>query len=171
MPGKLPGVRERFEVWDGPLIALGTAGADEVAQQMQMKADKDQQSGKPWMRRQSAALNNWSEGEPGERTGDKKRRNGAHNREGQAVKRVVILRKPQQRVGRMPGQKLRDDAQAIKIRRDGGGNHQRFFTPVERGWFARGRYGGQQPSGKEMRDRTQAAIVPQIAQINPYKKI
>ena len=51
MPGELDGIGERLEVRDGPLVAVGAAGADEVAQQVQMEADEDQQSGEPWVRR------------------------------------------------------------------------------------------------------------------------
>ena len=45
VPGKLDGIREWLEVGDGPLVAVGAAGADEVAQQVKMKADEDQERG------------------------------------------------------------------------------------------------------------------------------
>ena len=46
MPGELRRVGEWLEVGNGPLVAVGAAGADEVAQQMQMEADEDQNGGK-----------------------------------------------------------------------------------------------------------------------------
>jgi len=49
VPGELDGTGERFEVGDGPLVAVGAAGADEVAQQVKMEADEDQECGEPWM--------------------------------------------------------------------------------------------------------------------------
>ena len=45
VPGELQRVGEWLEVGDGPLVAVGTAGADEVAQQVQVEADEDQESG------------------------------------------------------------------------------------------------------------------------------
>ena len=126
MPCKLPGVRERLEVWDGPLVAVGAAGADEVAQQVQVEADEDEQRGQPWVRRRSArrlsAANGWAEGEACEWAGDEERRNGADNRERQAVQRMVILRKPQQGMRRMaeseaPGQCQGHRDRARRLRR------------------------------------------------------
>ena len=44
VPSQLDGIGERLEVRDGPLVAVGTASADEVAQQVQVEADEDQKS-------------------------------------------------------------------------------------------------------------------------------
>lgn len=44
VPGQLQRVGEGLEVGDGPLVAVGAAGADEVAQQVQVEADEDQKS-------------------------------------------------------------------------------------------------------------------------------
>jgi len=54
VPGEMDGSGKRLEVGDGPLVAVGAAGADEVAQQMQVEADEDQERGEPWVRRQTA---------------------------------------------------------------------------------------------------------------------
>ena len=53
VPGELHGVGEWLEVGDGPLVAVGAAGADEVAQQVQVEADEDQERGQPWVSRQA----------------------------------------------------------------------------------------------------------------------
>ena len=42
VPCELDRVGKWLEVRDGPLVAVGTAGADEVAQQVQVEADEDQ---------------------------------------------------------------------------------------------------------------------------------
>ena len=164
MPCELPGIRERLEIRDGPLVSVGTAGANEVAEQMQMEADEDECRGKPGVRGQVAALNRRAKGEGGQRAGDEECRHGADQRKSQRVQGMVILGKPQQWMRRIPGQKLGHNAKAIDIRRHGSGDHQRFFSPGERGGLAAGRNRGQQPSGKEMSDRTQGAILPQITQ-------
>jgi len=54
VPCELDGIGEWLEVGDRPLVAVGAAGADEVAQQMQVETDEDQECGEPWMRRQAA---------------------------------------------------------------------------------------------------------------------
>jgi len=41
VPGELQRVGERFEVGNRPLVAVWSAGADEVAQQVQVEADED----------------------------------------------------------------------------------------------------------------------------------
>ena len=54
VPRELQRVGEWLEVRDGPLVAVGAAGADEVAQQMQVKADEDQKSCESRVRRRAA---------------------------------------------------------------------------------------------------------------------
>ena len=54
VPGELDGIGEWLEVRDGPLVAVGAAGADEVAQQMQVEADEDQERGESWVRGRAA---------------------------------------------------------------------------------------------------------------------
>lgn len=51
VPGELQRVGEGLEVGDGPLVAVGAAGADEVAEQVQVEADEDQERCHPWMSR------------------------------------------------------------------------------------------------------------------------
>src|SRR6478736_873083 len=51
VPSELNGIGERLEVRDGPLVAVGAASADEVAQQMQVEADEDQERSESWVRR------------------------------------------------------------------------------------------------------------------------
>ena len=47
VPCELDGIGEWLEVGDGPLVAVGAAGADEVAQYMQVEADEDQKAVSP----------------------------------------------------------------------------------------------------------------------------
>ena len=119
MPGELDGIGERLEVGDGPLVAVGAAGADEVAQQVQVEADEDQERRQPWMSRQAAALDDRAEGETHQRAGDDIGGDGAEQREGQGMQRMVVLREQQQRMRRVSGQEFRDDAEAVEIRRHG----------------------------------------------------
>ena len=70
VPGELDGIGEGLEVGDGPLVAVGAAGTDEVAQQVKMEADEDQERRQPWMGRQGASLDHRAEGETYHRAGD-----------------------------------------------------------------------------------------------------
>lgn len=45
MPGELESGREWSEVGDGPGVAVGAAGADEVTEEMEMEAQEGEQSG------------------------------------------------------------------------------------------------------------------------------
>ena len=54
MPSELHHVREWFEVRNGPLVAVGAASADEVAQQVQVEADEDQKCRESGVRRRAA---------------------------------------------------------------------------------------------------------------------
>ena len=63
VPGELQRVGEGLEVGDGPLVAVGAAGANEVAQQVQVEADEHQERGEPAMSRQTASLDDWAKGE------------------------------------------------------------------------------------------------------------
>lgn len=90
VPGELHGVGERLEVRDGPLVAVGTASADEVAQQVKVEADKDQEGGQPWMSGQGTAFYRRAEGEVSQWAGDKVSGKGTHQRKGQSVQRMVI---------------------------------------------------------------------------------
>ena len=45
VPGELNCIREWLEVRDGPLVAIGAASADKVAEYVQVEADEDQDRG------------------------------------------------------------------------------------------------------------------------------
>lgn len=158
MPGELDGIGKWLEVGDGPLVAVGAAGADEVAQQVKMEADEDQDRGEHpacgWVRGWTAALDNRAEGENHQRASHQKRHKGADDRKGQGVQRMVILRKPQQGMRCVPCQEFGNDAKAVEIRGDCRGHHQRFFAASKRGGPAGWEGRGQHPSGKEVRDGT-----------------
>ena len=158
MPDELHRVGKWLEVGDGPLVAVGAAGAYEVAQQVQVEADEDQERRQPWMGRHASALDDRAEGEVGHRAGDDVGGEGADQRKRQCVQRMVILRKPQQGMRRVSGQKFGDDADAVEIRGDSGGHDQRFFTSRKRGGVAGREGGGQHPSCKEMRNGAHRVI-------------
>lgn len=65
-PGELQGVGKGSEVGNGPLVAIGTAGAEQVASEVQVEAQEDQHSGEPGMRRGGAAAHARTEGEVGQ---------------------------------------------------------------------------------------------------------
>src|ERR1043166_7176401 len=67
---------------------------------------------------------------------------------------MMVLRKPQKRMRCVAGQEFGDDANAVEVRGDCGGHYQRLFAARERGGAADGKYRGQHPSGKEVRDGT-----------------
>lgn len=138
VPGELQRAGKGLEVGDGPLVAVGAAGADEVAQQVQMEADEDEKCGEPWMSRQAAALYRRAEGEVGQRPRDDIGGKGTHQGKCQRMQRMMVLGKPQQWMRCVTGEKFRDDAEAVDIRRYGCGHDERFFTPRERGRAACG---------------------------------
>ena len=45
MPGELESGRERSEIGDGPGVAVGAAGADEVAEEVEMEAEEGENRG------------------------------------------------------------------------------------------------------------------------------
>jgi hypothetical protein len=99
VPTELKGAGEGFEVGNGPLVAIGATCADEIAQQMQVEAQENEQSGQPWMSGGPTPLNHRAKSETRQRASYQKRDEGAYNRENQRVQGVVILGKPQQRMG------------------------------------------------------------------------
>lgn len=125
MPCELHRGGERLEIGDGPLVVVGAAGADEVAQQVQVEADKDQDRRESRMRGQSAnwrlwssngraesevrkrACGGWGGGEwmgggqradPGQRPRDDIGGKGTHQGKCQRMQRMMVLGKPQQRM-------------------------------------------------------------------------
>src|ERR1051326_9027335 len=84
---------------------------------MQVEAYKDEDSGEPGMSGHGTSAQGWSPGEVGQRAGDYECCQGADQREAEAMQRVMVLREPQQRMRRVPGEKLGNNAQAVKVRR------------------------------------------------------
>lgn len=85
VPGELHGAGEWLEVGDGPLVAVGAAGTQEIAQQVQVEADEDQERRQPWMGRQAAALDNRAEGEAHHRASNDVGGEGADDRKCQSM--------------------------------------------------------------------------------------
>ena len=132
VPGELDGIGEWLEIGDGPLVAVGAAGADEVAQYVQVEADEDQKGGESGVRgrtpvwglrsangpaegairrksRTASALDKRAKCEirkrsrGSERAGDEVSGKGTDQRKCQRMQRMMVLRKPQQRMRRVPG--------------------------------------------------------------------
>jgi len=120
-------IGERREVRDRPLIAVGTARASEVADEVEVDGGEGEECG--------AAR---------EHRGDRRR----HDREQQVVReRVVVIGPPEQRVARVAREQLRQEAEAVEVGRERGGNDDRAVAFRE----TRHRL-GEAPAGERVGD-------------------
>ena len=85
MPGELQRIGEGLEVGDGPLVAIWASGADEIAQQVHVEADEDQERRVSRMRSGAAALYRRAEREVGQRGGNQVGGQGADKSKCQGV--------------------------------------------------------------------------------------
>ena len=83
-----------------------------------MEAEEDQQCSKPGMSRKSAGRDSRATGAAQQWARDEVGGQSTYQGERQGVQGVVILGKPQQSMGGMAGEKLRDQAKAVDVRRD-----------------------------------------------------
>ena len=134
MPGKLEGVGKWEEIGNWPLIAVRAAGADQVTEQVQVEAEKHQQGGFPAL------------------SGQKESSYGHDDRKQQGVQGVMVLREPQNRMGRVSRNQFRDKPQPIHIRDYCRACHQGTFTAIQ------GRRIGQKPSCQKVGCRAQEVV-------------
>src|SRR5438270_13051703 len=118
---------------------------------MQMEADEDEASGEPRMRWTLASTDGRTKGKATQGAGDHGRREGADEREHERMQRMMILRKPQARMGRMPGEEFGNYAQASQVARDSRDYDHGLLSPGERSWPDRVGRGCNRPSGKQVR--------------------
>lgn len=129
----MKGVGKGGEVRDGPLVAVGAAGADEVTDEVEVEADEDEGGGEEFLA-----------GEDGGEGGDE---------DGEAdvvAEDVVVVGPPIEGAGGVAGGDFADEAEAVEIGNDAG--------PRDEGAFAAGEGGrgaGDDPAGEEMGDGAQ----------------
>jgi hypothetical protein len=132
MPRERPG-RERRQIRNRPLISIRSSRSQQILEQVQMKSKEAQDRRLPPLASQ-------------------RKGNDAHRHcERQIVKRMVILREPQQRMRRIAGQYLRNNSQTIHIRNHCRKGNQR---PIPLAAHIRGV--SEHPSRQEVRDGTHA---------------
>ena len=94
VPGELQGVGKGLEVRNGPLVAVRAAGADKIAEKMQMEAQENQSGGEPGMRQVGTATHGGAKSEI-RQAGDEKGRKGAEQRKAEIVERMMVAGKPE----------------------------------------------------------------------------
>ena len=120
-PGELPGLRERGQVRNRPLIAIWPSGAHQIREQVQMEAGERERRARPAP------------------VGETDRGHGDHGCNAQIVAEHVMVRAPpQERMWRMAGQELGDKAKPIDVGKDTGERDQRAIAPCERDRLSEG---------------------------------
>jgi hypothetical protein len=135
-PCPVDGIRERQQVGDGPLVAIRSARADSVTEEVQMEGHRGEQRCLPFRVREQRGYRHDDEG-----SGDI------------VAGHVVIVCPPEERRGSVPREHLRHDPQTIEIGDDSGEGDDR---PIP----LRGvrQEIGHSPAHEEMCDRAQCAV-------------
>ena len=103
IPGHLPGIGERIEIRNGPLVAVRAPGADQVCGEVQMKTQQDKHSREPSARSDHPSQHDQNEAEGQVMTDD-----------------MMISGIPQERMFRPRGKHFRNHPDAIKVGSDRG---------------------------------------------------
>ena len=131
-PGELPVIREWKQVGNGPLVAIGTTCPDEIPQQMQMEAEKDQAGGLP-------TLGCEGKGESGDDEAKAE----------VVTEHMVIVGPPGERMRRFSSENFGDQSQAIEVGNAAGEGDHSPFSAIEAGGI------GEEPAAEEMSDGAQ----------------